>query len=143
MIEDAPVAVGKAVMRLVHDDVLEVIVREPGESLFLRKRLHRADRHREKAVKAGGLRFFEDRVKPGRFLQLVRRLVEQLPAMRHDKHTVSLVYLVFCDRREHDGLSASRREDEECLAVPLVPRGKDRLFRLGLIRSKFKHTAPP
>ena len=39
-------------MRLIHDDVLEVIVRKPGESLFLCKRLHRADRHREKAAEA-------------------------------------------------------------------------------------------
>lgn len=52
MIEGTPVAVGEAVMRLVRDDVLEVIVREPGEFLFLCKRLHRADRHREKTVKA-------------------------------------------------------------------------------------------
>ena len=52
MVKHTPVAVREAVMRFVHDDVLKVVIRKPGESLFLRQRLHRADRHRQKAAKA-------------------------------------------------------------------------------------------
>ena len=140
MIQNAAVAVGETVVCLVHDDVLEVVVREPGESLFLCQGLHRADRHREERAEGRGLRLFKHRVKPGRLTQFVRRLVEQFAPVRHDEDAVSFLYLVFCDRRENDGLAAACRQDEERLAIPLVPRGKDRLFRFGLIRSQLKHT---
>ena len=47
MVKHTPVAVRKAVMRFVHDNVLKVVIRKSGESFFLRQRLHRADRHRQ------------------------------------------------------------------------------------------------
>ena len=84
-------------MRLVHDDVLEVVVREPGESFLLRKRLHRADRHRQRAAEAGRLRFFKHGIQPGRAPQLIRRLVKKLTSVSHDKDTMPFLYLIFSD----------------------------------------------
>ena len=130
-------------MRLVHDDVLEVVIREPGESLFLRKRLHRADRHRQRAPETGGLGFLQHGIQPRRAPQLVRRLVEKLTSVSHNKDTMPFLYLIFSDRRKHNGLAAACRQDEERLAIPLVPRGKNRLFRFSLIGSLLKHGDPP
>ena len=126
-------------MRLIHDDVLIIIVREPGQPLFLRQGLYRTDCHREIASETGGLRFFQCGIQPGRFFQFVSSLIQQFPAVRHDQHPVTLVNLVFCDRGKHDRLAAARRQDKERLTVPLVPCGQNCLFRLGLIRPEFKH----
>ena len=123
-------------VRLVHDDVLKIILRKHREPFLLAKGLHRSYRHGKETAEAVTLALLKGGIESRDLLQLVDGLIEKFAAMRHDENPVTQIHLMFCHRGKHNRLSKTRAEDEERLATSLAPLGQDCLFRLGLIWSK-------
>ena len=62
--------------------------------------------------------------------------------MSQDERTATLIHLVFYNLGKNNGLTRSGGKYQKSLPVPLVPLGQDRIFCLGLIRSKLHHQKP-
>ena len=81
-------------MCLVHDDRRVIILRKLTEASFLTEGLHGADGNREHAAKGGGAGLLIGTVDAGHLLKLVRSLIQQFTAMRHDQHPAATVHAI-------------------------------------------------
>ena len=106
MREHTLITLRECVVRLVHDDVLKIILREHRKPFLLAKRLHRTHRHGKEAAEAAVLPLLKCCIKSREHLQLVSGLIEKLPAMRHDEDTMIFLYLLLRKRGKHDGFTA-------------------------------------
>lgn len=134
MVEHRLVAGGQRVVRLVNDDRVEPVPREPIEARRPHHRLHAADGHAEPLADARALGLLHAAAEARRLADLVGRLVEQLAPVGEDEHAPAPVHHVLGHHREHDGLAAPGGEDEKRLGAPLVPLALYRPARLLLVR---------
>ena len=93
-------------MRLVHDDVLKIILGEHREPFLLAKGLHRSHRHGKETAEAAVLPLLKGSVESREHLQLIGGLGEKFPTMRHDENTMVFLYLLLRKRGKHDGFAA-------------------------------------
>ena len=106
MREHTLITLRECVVRLVHDDVLKIILREHRKPFLLAKRLHRTHRHGKETAEAAVLPLLKGSVESREHLQLIGGLSEKFPTMRHDENTMVFLYLLLRKRGKHDGFAA-------------------------------------
>ena len=126
-------------MGFVDDDHVEVILWELFQASFMHESLHRSDDHSVPFTKTGTLRLLNRRPQAGRLEDLIGRLVEELPAVCHDQHSVSAAHALLDDLGEDDRLAGSGRHDDQCFLVAVIPLRKHMTKSLFLVRPQLHH----
>ena len=133
VLEHALVAVREHMMRLVHDDVGEIVRRKRRETRLAHERLHAADGHAVPGIPAALLGLLHAASESRGTAELVRRLVEQLAPVRKNEHPPSSAHRVCCHGGKHDRLAAPRGQHEQrpIHALPFVFDGSAGLLLIG------------
>ena len=133
MLQYSLVTVRNAVMRLIYDDGVKVIFREPAQALLPHHALYGAYYDAEPAAKAGFLCLLSRASKPGCLCDLDRGLIQKFSSMRKDQYTVAIANAFFRYFCENICLSASGRQHEQSLLDSIPPFREDGILCLLLV----------
>ena len=112
MAQDLLVAAGYAVMGLVNDDGPKIILRELAQPLLPHQALYGPNHDPEPASYAGLVRLFHRTAQACCLPDLVRRLLQKLPAVGQDQDPTAMPNLVFRHLGKYNGFPAAGRQDQ-------------------------------
>ena len=123
-------------MSLVYYDSIEVIRQEPREPALPHEGLHAPDGYPPERAEGGFLGFLDGAVEIAGFMYLVRRLLQELPAVRQNEHALAALHAVLGYLRENYRLAAAGGEHEQGALYALLPLFQHGGFRFVLVGSE-------